>query len=134
MPIFMRLLLRYITFLVFRPFLIILSHKFLVELGWKLKHPETTISQLALLPPPPRIINWPKSPHHLGLKLQVIWKSHVFHSIIYYYSLWLSLWNWKSFQSPFSLSPKKIINRATKYSKIVMIRVILQNRTSVRSF
>ena len=28
-----------------------------------MKHPETTITQWV----PPRILNWPKSPHHLGL-------------------------------------------------------------------
>ena len=45
-----------------------LSYEILfVELGWKLKHPETTISQRALLAPP-RLLNWPKSPHRLGLK------------------------------------------------------------------
>ena len=36
-----------------------------VEFGWKLKHPETAISHWALLDPP-RILNWPKSPHRLG--------------------------------------------------------------------
>ena len=44
-----------------------LSYEILfVELGWKLKHSETTISQRALLAPP-RLLNWPKSPHRLGL-------------------------------------------------------------------
>ena len=38
-----------------------------VELGWKLKHPETAISQRALLDHP-RLLNWPKSPHCLGLR------------------------------------------------------------------
>ena len=37
-----------------------------VEFRWKLKHPETTISHRALLDHP-RILNWPKSPHRLGL-------------------------------------------------------------------
>ena len=37
-----------------------------VELGWELKHPETTISQWALLDTP-RFLNWPKSPQRLGL-------------------------------------------------------------------
>ena len=37
-----------------------------VEFRWKLKHPETAISHRALLDHP-RILNWPKSPHHLGL-------------------------------------------------------------------
>ena len=37
-----------------------------VELGWKLKHPETAISQWALLDHT-RLLNWPKSPHRLGL-------------------------------------------------------------------
>ena len=39
-----------------------------VEFGWKLKHPETAISHWALLDPS-RILNWPKSPHRLGLRL-----------------------------------------------------------------
>ena len=35
----------------------------------KLECPETDISQWALLAPsPPRLLNWPKSPHRLGLK------------------------------------------------------------------
>ena len=38
-----------------------------VELGWKLKHPETAISQRSLLDTP-HILNWPKIPHRLGLK------------------------------------------------------------------
>ena len=38
-----------------------------VEFGWKLKHPETSISHWALLDPS-RILNWPKSPHRLGLR------------------------------------------------------------------
>ena len=38
-----------------------------VEFGWKLKHPETAISHRALLDHP-RLLNWPKSPHRLGLK------------------------------------------------------------------
>ena len=37
-----------------------------VEFEWKLKHPETAISHRALLDHP-RILNWPKSPHRLGL-------------------------------------------------------------------
>ena len=37
-----------------------------VELEWKLEHPETAISQWVILDPP-RILNWPKSPHQLGL-------------------------------------------------------------------
>ena len=40
-----------------------------VEFGWKLKHPETAFSQWAILDPP-RLLNWPKSPHHLGLNSQ----------------------------------------------------------------
>ena len=40
-----------------------------VEFGWKLKHPETAISHRALLDHP-RILNWPKSPHRLGLKFR----------------------------------------------------------------
>ena len=45
----------------------LLSYEVLfVELGWTLKHPETAISQRALLDPP-RLLNWPKSPHRLGL-------------------------------------------------------------------
>ena len=48
----------------------LLSYEVLfVELGWTLKHPETAISQRALLDPP-RLLNWPKSPHRLGLKEQ----------------------------------------------------------------
>ena len=44
-----------------------LSYEILfVEFGWKLKHPETAISHRALLDHP-RILNWPKSPHRLGL-------------------------------------------------------------------
>ena len=44
-----------------------LSYEILfVELEWKLKHPETAISQRALLDHP-RLLNWPKSPHRLGL-------------------------------------------------------------------
>ena len=39
-----------------------------VELGWKLKHPETAITQRSLLDTP-RILNWPKSPHRLGLSM-----------------------------------------------------------------
>jgi hypothetical protein len=39
----------------------------LVELGWKMKHPETAISQRSLLDTP-CILNWPKSPHRLGIK------------------------------------------------------------------
>ena len=39
-----------------------------VEFGWKLKHPETAFSQWAILDPP-RLLNWPKSPHSLGLRL-----------------------------------------------------------------
>ena len=38
-----------------------------VELGWKLKHPETAISQWSLSDTP-CILNWPKSPHRLGLR------------------------------------------------------------------
>ena len=38
-----------------------------VELGWNYEHPETAISQRVILTPPPRILNWPKSPHRLGL-------------------------------------------------------------------
>ena len=38
-----------------------------VEFGWKLKHPETAISHRALLDHP-RLLNWPKSPHCLGLR------------------------------------------------------------------
>ena len=47
----------------------LLSYEILfVELGWTLKHPETAISQRALLDPP-RLLNWPKSPHCLGLNI-----------------------------------------------------------------
>ena len=38
-----------------------------VELEWKLKHSETSNSQWVILDPP-RILNWPKSPHQLGLR------------------------------------------------------------------
>ena len=41
-----------------------------VELGWKYEHPETAISRQVILTPP-RILNWPKSPHRLGLTLFV---------------------------------------------------------------
>ena len=37
-----------------------------VELEWKVKHPETPISQRTLLDHP-CLLNWPKSPHRLGL-------------------------------------------------------------------
>ena len=37
-----------------------------VEFGWKLKHPEAAFSQWAILDPP-HLLNWPKSPHCLGL-------------------------------------------------------------------
>ena len=35
----------------------------------KLECPETVISQRVILTPPPRLLNWPKSPHRLGLTL-----------------------------------------------------------------
>ncbi len=41
-----------------------------VELEWKLEHPETAISQWVILDPP-RILNWPKSPHQLGLSMRL---------------------------------------------------------------
>ena len=44
-----------------------------VEFEWKLKHPETDISHWALLDPS-RILNWPKSPHRLGLTDSKFWK------------------------------------------------------------
>ena len=37
------------------------------ELGWKYEHPETALSQRVILTPL-RILNWPKSPHLLGLR------------------------------------------------------------------
>ena len=40
-----------------------------IDLGKKLKHSETAISHWALLDHP-RILNWPKSPHRLGLKFE----------------------------------------------------------------
>ena len=45
-----------------------------VELGWKLKHPETANSQWALLDTP-CLLNWPKSPHRLGLKKELLFVS-----------------------------------------------------------
>ena len=42
-----------------------------VRFRWKLKHPETAISHRALLDHP-RILNWPKSPHRLGLRIPFI--------------------------------------------------------------
>ena len=43
-----------------------------VKLEWKLKHPETAISQRSLLDTP-HILNWPKIPHRLGLMSIWLW-------------------------------------------------------------
>ena len=56
-----------------------------VELWWKLKHAETVNSRCALLDTP-RLLNWPKSPHRLGLNKQE--NSH---------SLLLEICNWVCF-------------------------------------
>ena len=40
------------------------------ELGWKLKPSETTFYHRDTLTPYPCILNWPKTPHRLGVRLK----------------------------------------------------------------